>query len=117
MNHQARSQSSVRFPSKDTIWPGLRIAALALVTAVGTAPPLSAQEVALENTRDVALVGVGQRTAMRVSLLHAGSDAAEVERATVYLPTNSALEGQPVLYETWLTRGGCGVVSLTFMGE
>ena len=36
---------------------------------------------------------------------------------TVYLPINSALEGQPVLYETRLTRGGCGVVSLTFMGE
>jgi hypothetical protein len=30
---------------------------------------------------------------------------------TVYLPINSTLEGQP------LTRGGCGVVSLTFMGE
>ena len=79
MNHQARSQSSVRFPSKDSIWPGLRIVALALAAAVGTAAPLSAQEVALENS-DIALVGVGQRAAMPISLLHAGSDVAEVER-------------------------------------
>ena len=35
----------------------------------------------------------------------------------VYLPISSALQGQQVLYETRFTRGGCGVVSLTFMGE
>jgi hypothetical protein len=35
----------------------------------------------------------------------------------VYLPIASALEGEPVLYETRFTRGGCHVVSLTFIGE
>jgi hypothetical protein len=37
--------------------------------------------------------------------------------STVFLPITSALEGQPILYETRLTRSGCGVVSLTFIGE
>jgi len=36
---------------------------------------------------------------------------------TVYLPITSALEGQPVIYESRFTRSGCGVVSLTFIGE
>jgi hypothetical protein len=35
----------------------------------------------------------------------------------VYLPISSALEGQPVLYETRFTRGRCGVASLTFIGD
>ena len=36
---------------------------------------------------------------------------------TVYLPITSALEGLPVIYESRFTRSGCGVVSLTFIGE
>jgi hypothetical protein len=35
----------------------------------------------------------------------------------VYLPIASALEGEPVLYETRFTGSGCSVVSLTFIGE
>ena len=35
----------------------------------------------------------------------------------VFLPITSALEGQRVLYETRFTQAGCGVVSLTFIGE
>jgi hypothetical protein len=35
----------------------------------------------------------------------------------VFLPIAAALEGQPVRYETRFSRNGCGVVSLTFIGE
>ena len=35
----------------------------------------------------------------------------------VYLPVPSALEGEPVLYETRFTGSGCRVVSLKFIGE
>jgi hypothetical protein len=82
---------------------------LALVTAVGTAAPLSAQEVALENS-DIALVGVGQRAAMPISLLHAGSDVAEVERvmgrptATVALDPFGANRSLVYAHETERTE-------------
>ena len=36
---------------------------------------------------------------------------------TVFLPITSTLEGQPVRYETRFSRNGCGVVSLTFIGD
>jgi hypothetical protein len=36
---------------------------------------------------------------------------------TVNLPITSTLEGQPVYYEGRFSRNGCGVVSLTFVGE
>jgi hypothetical protein len=98
MDHQAaaltrkcETQSGARFSPKGAIWRALRIAAFALITAA-TVGPLSAQAVALENTRDVALVGVGQRAAMPISLLHAGSDAAEVERVMGRPTTTTALD-------------------------
>jgi hypothetical protein len=36
---------------------------------------------------------------------------------TVYLPITSTLEGQPLRYETRFSRNGCGVASLTFIGD
>jgi hypothetical protein len=43
--------------------------------------------------------------------------AASLLGPPVFLPIESALEGQPVRYETRFSRNGCGVVSLTFIGE
>lgn len=53
--------------------------AVALASGIN---PVSAQDIARENgaARDGALPSVGQRVEMPVSLLHAGADAAEVER-------------------------------------
>jgi hypothetical protein len=36
---------------------------------------------------------------------------------TLFLPITSTLEGQPVRYESRFNRNGCGVVSLTFVGD
>jgi len=66
-------------------------------------------------TLPVAVPDTSVGTDLRIGL--SPKQAESLLGPTVYLPINSALEGQPVLYETRLTRGGCGVVSLTFMGE
>ena len=89
-----RARASVNDPvaayfAKRPMKRAFAIAMLALVaTATGGTSPLFA----LENTetRDGAMAGVGQRVAMRVSLLHAGADAAEVERV-LGRPTSTTL--------------------------
>ena len=72
--------------------PMERAVAIAILALVATATSGTSPLFALDNaeTRDGAVAGVGQRVAMRVSLLRAGADAAEVERV-LGRPTSTTL--------------------------
>jgi hypothetical protein len=81
---------------------------------------------ALENTHDTALVCVGQRTAMPVGLLHAGSDAAEVQRVlgrpTTTTPLDALGANRLLIYvdeadrtEVMLTAGHVTAIALDLL--
>ena len=66
-------------------------------------------------TLPTAIPDVSVGTDLRIGL--SPKQAESLVGPTVYAPITSTLEGQPVLYETRFTRGGCRLVSLTFIGE
>jgi hypothetical protein len=77
----------------------------------GTTKAVSIRPFALPTAISNASVG----TDLRIGLSPKQVDS--VLGPTVYLPITSMLEGQPVRYETRFSRNGCGLVSLTFIGD
>jgi hypothetical protein len=94
-----------------SVFSVLLVGGLVVNVISGTTKALSIRPFALPTAISDASVG----TDLRIGLSPKQVDS--VLGPTVYLPITSTLEGQPVRYETRFSRNGCGLVSLTFIGD
>ena len=121
-----RRASEAELPVSYLTWQAVRMAVMAVAATAGITNPLSAQEITAEKVAVNEVAGVGQRAAMRVSLLRAGADAAEVERVLGRPTTTTRLDAvgadlvlvyasEPVWTEVTLTSGHVTAIALDLL--